>query len=621
MPVKNRSAWVLALALILFLAALLRLWNINKESFWADEGWTMILAKGPALTDVVQTMANDQHPPLYFVLMHYWIDLAGNSEVITRLLSAFWSLIGVAALYRLGADLFSPGAGALAALLLALADNDIFLSQDARHYTAMATLAVLSTLCYFRTLRHPSRRNGIGWLLVSSMLMYTHYLGGLILAVQLIHILVFVRPARRLGDMLFRWVAIGLSWLPWAFVFVEQSLVRYTRPILYQSTLPNSPESFALVRGDLFGSHWALTFGLMLLGLVTIVYRDDSARFAWRPALPTAYLALWFLLPIMAIIWINQSHPILTTRNFLLLTPVIAVLVGHGFMNLDRRSRTFLLVVLVALDLTTVDAYFVKPPWRQVALDVLDYRVGSEPVLMDVWTDDFALRYHIGRDLHADPDTLPLLSLPEWRERYGQDFYAYLLQYLSDRDSFWLAYWGDSQNPLFGFFTGHGFARTATQMETHLQINQIFVYRYDRVKEDVAARFGDLFELKQARIEQVVPGNPSEIRVSLLWKAAKRPPLDYSVSVFVLDSRGQLVAQHDSAPLNGRLPTSGWQAGDLRFDSHSLTLPANLLPGRYDVGVKIYWYGDSKPLPVVGAGPGGSDYFIVGQVETPASSR
>jgi hypothetical protein len=551
MLIKNRSAWVLTLALILFLATLLRLYNINKESFWADEGWTMILSKGPALTDVVQTMANDQHPPLYFVLMHYWIDLAGNSEVVTRLLSAFWSLIGVAAIYRLGADLFSPGAGALAALLLALADNDIFLSQDARHYTAMATLAALSTLCYFRYLRHPSRRNGIGWLLVSSVMLYTHYLGAFILAIQLIHILVFVRPVRRLGDMLFRWLAICLSWLPWAFVFVEQSLVRYTRPILYQSTLPNTPESFALVRGDLFGSHWALTFGLMLLGLVYIVHRGDSIRFTWRPLLPTAYLALWFLLPIIALIWINQNHPILTTRNFLLLTPVIALLIGHGFMNLDRRSRTFLLVVLVALDLTTVDAYFVKPPWRQVALDVLDYRVGNEPVLMDVWTDDFALRYHIGRDLHADPDTLPLLSLPEWRERYGQDFYAFLLQYLSDKDSFWLAYWGDSQNPLFGFFTGHGFVRTATQIETHLQTNQIFVYRYDRVKEDVAARFGDLFELKQAQIEQVVPGNPSAIRVSLLWKAAKHPPLDYSVSVFVLDSNGQLVAQHDSAPLNG----------------------------------------------------------------------
>ena len=119
----------------------------------------------------------------------------GNSEVTTRLLSTFWALVGVAAIYRLGADLFSPGAGALAALLLALADNDIFLSQDARHYTAMACLGALSTLCYFRYLRRPTRGHGVAWLLSSSALLYTHYLGGFILIIQLIHLLIFVRPA------------------------------------------------------------------------------------------------------------------------------------------------------------------------------------------------------------------------------------------------------------------------------------------------------------------------------------------------------------------------------------------------------------------------------------------
>ncbi len=607
MRMKNRGAWVLTLALIVWFAALLRIWNINKESFWADEGWTMILSKGPTLSDVVQTMANDQHPPLYFALMHYWIDLVGNSEIMVRLLSTFWSLVGVAAIYRLGADLFSPGAGALAALMLAMADNDIFLAQDARHYTQMAALAAVSTLCYFRYYRRPSRGSGIAWLLSTSALLYTHYLGGFIVIVQLIHILIFARPARRLRDMLIRWGAICLSWLPWAFVFISQSLVRYTRVIIYQSALPNSPESFRLVQGDLFGSHFGLTFGLLLLGLVYISYRNGVARLSWRPLYPTAYLGLWFLVPIITVIVINTRYEILTTRNFLLVTPVIMALIGHGLMNLDRAPRAFILAILVVVGLTTVDAYFVKPPWRQVALDILNYRAHNEPVLMDVWTDDFALRYHIGRDLHTDPTTLPLISLPDWRERYGKAFEAYLLQYLTDKDSFWLAYWGDSQNPLFDFFKSYGFVRTATQIEKHLETNLIYVFRYDRMPGTILAKFGDLFELKRGQIEQ----DSTTLRVSLLWQAVQHPPLDYSVSVFVLDPSGQLIAQHDSPPLDGHSPTSGWQAGDLRFDDHHLTLPADLPPGEYSIGVKVYWYGDAKPLPVTGTNP---EYYVVGSI-------
>src|SRR5260221_13849769 len=102
MAIKRQGfTWVLLIACIIWLAFLIRVWNLTKESFWADEGWTMLLAKGPTIPDVVQTMANDQHPTLYFILMHLWIDLAGNSEFTTRFLSLEWSVLGVALIYLL----------------------------------------------------------------------------------------------------------------------------------------------------------------------------------------------------------------------------------------------------------------------------------------------------------------------------------------------------------------------------------------------------------------------------------------------------------------------------------------------------------------------------------------
>jgi hypothetical protein len=617
-PLKLRANQIFIVTVILLLAATMRIWNIDKESFWADEGWSMILSKGPTLPDVVRTMADDQHPPLYFVLLHYWIDLTGNSEVTTRLLSAFWSLIGVALAYRLGVEVFPQKgrtAGMLAALMLALADNDIMLAQEARHYTQMAMLAILSTLFYFRYLWRPTRGNGIGWLLSSVALMYTHYLGAFILGIQLIHILIFGNG--RCRDLLVRWGAMVLAWLPWAVVFIGQSMWRYTRPMIYRSSMPNSPETFALVRGDLFGAHFGLTFGLMLLGMAYVTYRPNL-RWTWRPLRPTVYLALWFALPILVIVAVNTRYEILTPRNFLLIAPAIAVLIGHGLTNLDRTARTFLLAVLAFVGVTTVDSYFVKPPWRQVARDILDHRIDGESVLMDVWVDDFALRYHIGRDLHVDPATLPLVSIPEWREKYREIFEAALLQYLSDKESFWFAYWGDSQNPFLKFLTDHGFTRTAAQRETHLQTNEIVVYRYDRVLEGVIARFGDLFELKQRQIQKYSKGGQTELRVSLLWKALKQTPLDYSVSVFLLASDGRLITQHDAAPFAGRPPTSTWQPGDIRFDHHRLTLPATLSPGRYDIAVKVYWYGDAKPLPVASAPTSvPAEYVVIGSMELP----
>ncbi len=612
---KPNAVVLLLVAFILTFGLFARLYDINRESFWADEGWTMLLAKGPTLPDVVRTMADDQHPPLYFIQIHYWIDLFGNSETMTRLLSTFWSLIGIALIYRLTTDAFGPGAGLVAALLLALWDNDIMLARDVRHYSQMATLVTASALFYLRYMRRPTRTNGIAWFLASVALMYTHYLGALLLAVQGFHAVLMVRPLRRALDMLIRLALIALAWLPWAIVFIGQSLVRYTRPILYQSTLPNTPETFAIVRGDLFGSHFALTIGLMLLGIIYLTYRQGQPMVRFRPLRSPVFIALWVVLPAALIIGLNPRFPILTTRNFLLVTPAILILVAHGLMNLDRTARTFLLSMLVILCLFTVDAYLLKPPWRTVAADILQYRDNrptiAEPILMDVWTDSFALRYHVGRALNADPDSLPLVILPEWRETYRENFYAYLLEYLRTKPTFWLAYWGPAQNVLLDWFIQQGFTRTATQVAMHRD-EQIFVYRYDRfdLKQPALAQFGDLFALRAAKSDSADYHAGDSVRVNLLWQALKAPaPVDYSISVFIVSEAGIPIVNEDGSPFNGKSPTSGWQAGDLRFDSKRLTLPANLAPGKYILGVKVYWYADPKPLPV-----SGGEYYEAGKI-------
>lgn len=598
---------VLIFALIAIFALFVRLWHIQRESFWADEGWTMLLAKGPTLADVAQTMAEDQHPPLYFMLMRLWMDAFGDSLFMTRLLSTFWSLVCLAAVYRLSADWFSPAAGLVAALILALTDNEIMLAREARHYTQLAALAALSALFYLRYARRPRRASGIAWLVSSIALLYTHYLGVLLIAVQVLHAILVVRPLRRLPDLFFRFAALGIAFLPQFAVFLMQSSVRYTRPIIFQSTLPNTPETFIMVRTDLIGTHFGLTGALALLGLVYVTYRFGVAHWRVRPLLPTALLALWVLLPIMFIIGINERFPILTTRNFLLVTPALAILIGHGILNLDRTARRIILAALIVVNLTTIDAYHIKPPWREVAHIWLTYREGDDALLMDIWVDDFALRYHIGQDLKTPPERLPLISLPEWRETYREFFFVQLEAFLAPRDAFWLVYWGKNEDGLLDFLPERGFVRVAELTATHYD-NVIYLWRYERPPQSRLATFGDLFALERANVDR----QGDSVRVTLLWRALGSPMLDYSVSAFLLDSTGQLVAQHDGVPLDGNAPTSAWRAGDLKLDSRRIALPPDLPSGEYALGVKVYWYADPQPLPVNGA-----EYFALGKLRLP----
>jgi len=585
---------LILLVMILLLGWALRTHNAESRSLWSDEGWTLLLSAGPGVDDITRTLAADQHPPLFFILFRGWRNIAGDSEFATRYFSILISMIAVAGLYQLGRELFNSEVGIIAALLLALADLHIDLAQEVRHYSALTTLVVFSSLFYVRWWRRASRTNRVGYVLSSILLLYTHYLGGFVLFAQLIHMLAAARPVRRLFEGLFLFGAICLGFLPWLPVVLDQNRLRWLNPLYYQNSLPNNLETYRAVRTALLGNYFVLMAGLLLLGMVYVVYQQDRFRFRLRPFWPMLYLVIWIGLMVGMTVYINENRQFLTVRNFVLVIPAIMVLAAHGLSNLQRTTRLFLTAVILVIGLTTVDARRQYPNWRAVTRNVTNYHLDDEPILMDIWVGDFAVRYYIDHQMGED---IPRVSLREWRDQYKEFFRPTLLGYLQQLDAFWLIYWGDDPMDEYGdLIQQEGFQRTAALAVDHFG-TPLYSYRYDRLTDSTVVMFGDLFALRKFAVPTAA--SPGEtITVTLWWTAERTPPLDYSVSVFLIKPDGSLAAQHDGPPLAGASPTSTWEPDALKYDLHHIKLPADLVPGDYTLAVKMYWYGDQKPLPV-----------------------
>ena len=120
---KSHS-WLWAL-LPLLLAAALAIPLLDIDAFNGDEPASLfsagILASGPrSLADVWEYLveSDPRNPPGWPVLLFVWGRIVGWSEVAIRSLSLFAGLLTLAWVYRTGRDMFSPGAGLVAALLL-----------------------------------------------------------------------------------------------------------------------------------------------------------------------------------------------------------------------------------------------------------------------------------------------------------------------------------------------------------------------------------------------------------------------------------------------------------------------------------------------------------------------
>jgi len=72
----------------------LRTYLLGATNLWWDEAYSVWLARRP-LTELLRTTAFDVHPPLYYVLLRGWMELAGDSEFSLRYLSVAGGVLTV----------------------------------------------------------------------------------------------------------------------------------------------------------------------------------------------------------------------------------------------------------------------------------------------------------------------------------------------------------------------------------------------------------------------------------------------------------------------------------------------------------------------------------------------
>lgn len=117
---------------------------------------------------------------------------------------------------------------------------------------------------------------------------------------------------------------------------------------------------------------------------------------------------------------------------------------------------------------------------------------------------------------------------------------------------------------------------------------------------------GDALLLHEADIQTTEDG----VAVRTVWEAARPLSRNYTGFVHVVDGGGQLVAQHDSPPLNGFFPTGRWHPGWPVADEVAFDLP----PGDYAVYTGFYDPETGDRLTVYRDGEPTGDTVTVGTV-------
>ena len=92
--------------IILLMAVLIgifvRLYGLDIQGFWFDELAVVYPMTSKTSAAFSELILSDLHPPLYPLILYYWVKIMGSSEIIIRLPSAIAGILSIFAMYFLG---------------------------------------------------------------------------------------------------------------------------------------------------------------------------------------------------------------------------------------------------------------------------------------------------------------------------------------------------------------------------------------------------------------------------------------------------------------------------------------------------------------------------------------
>ncbi len=247
------------IVIVLLIGIYFRFTNLDGKVYWNDEVHTSSRVSGYNRTEFVnlapteivnfqelqkfqsltperdfvisiKALASSEHSPLYYILARIWMELFGDSIIVTRGLAAIISLFAFPCIYWLSIELFASSLiGELSMALLAVSPFHLLYAQEAREYSLLSVTILLSSAAFLwacksedKANRNSSKGRWFIYAVTVALTLYTHPLGGLVIFGFGVYLLVVEKF--RFTKKLINYIVASLGGLfafsPWIYVFI-----------------------------------------------------------------------------------------------------------------------------------------------------------------------------------------------------------------------------------------------------------------------------------------------------------------------------------------------------------------------------------------------------------------
>lgn len=397
LALSRNLAFTTSIYFIIILGAALRFYDLGTESYWFDEVYTVHMAQ----ESVGQLLAVNEldWPPVYYVLIHYWVRLFGTTETATRSFSTAAGIVSIALTYMVGREMFGKSVGLISALLMAISEFQIYYSQETRFYSLFLLATLVSFLFFIKALRTSRISHFFLYGVSSILLFYCNAFGVFVFAAQNLYFflrwakyretrakfllcqgaifltivpnfipnILAVKPIAGAGAPRIGWIPAPSVWAPLRTVY------EYVFPLRHNRSWTSVAVNFAV------------GIAVFVIGLLLFAIGERKERWlaSMKNLLSDKHLltnkadelllvGCWFLCPIVLPFVLSKIvGPMYVDRYTISAAPAFYFLLAFGITGVRRVVPVFVslltLVILIAPGLQHYYITDVKEQWREVA--------------------------------------------------------------------------------------------------------------------------------------------------------------------------------------------------------------------------------------------------------------
>jgi hypothetical protein len=352
-------------------------WRTIATSYWGDEAIAIGIASH-SIASLPHYLVHDGSPPLYYVVLHFWMEVFGRSEPATHALSLIPAVLAVPAAWWAGNRLFGRWAARASATLVGTCSYLDYYATETRMYSWLVFTAVIALTFFVLAVRGEGRRYWAGATTLMAVILYLQYWGLYVLAAT--SLVAGVTALRRRDGRLARAGLVHLAvpvaaFAPWAPQFIRQ---------LRNTGAPWAPKPTLLdLTVDVFNAVASAGWPGVLLalavalwagwtrhrrGLTAMATRSGSADRAapvtpHPPVAPPSALSLAATVPVVtiAVAWVAGQLVNSWNPRYLGVAVVPALVALAGGLAVARRGLLALAIAVSAMVATATPMLVDRP--------------------------------------------------------------------------------------------------------------------------------------------------------------------------------------------------------------------------------------------------------------------